>query len=233
MNINIKGNKDFLSEKFDDNESELEDFNSIYKKIQTQTGLMSEYKQWLQVLLNVLNNNNDFEYYKLIKNVSLNVNFYKDINKIEDINKNHIFVKKIYLQDKLKLDSLTNKIENIKNEINLIKENNMNSEYVKMIIKKTDLIENIESISKDIDFYSEKTDEFKKISNIKNKKECIKLIEERISFLKEENSNLKSKITKNSIENKINPLYNTKKNINIFSCFTNANDRESTLFLNK
>lgn len=70
MNINSKGNKDFLSEKFDDNESEMEDFNSIYKKIQTQTGLMSEYKQWLQVLLNVLNNNNDFEYYKLIKNVS-------------------------------------------------------------------------------------------------------------------------------------------------------------------
>lgn len=142
-------------------------------------------------------------------------------------------MKKIYLQDKLKLDSLTNKIENIKNEINLIKENNMNSEYVKMIIKKTDLIENIESISKDIDFYSEKTDEFKKISNIKNKKECIKLIEERIFLLKEENSNLKSKITKNSIETKINSLYNTKKNNNIFSCFSNANDRESTLFLNK
>lgn len=109
----------------------------------------------------------------------------------------------------------------------------MNSEYVKMIIKKTDLIENIESISKDIDFYSEKTDEFKKISNIKNKKECIKLIEERIFLLKEENSNLKSKITKNSIEAKINSLYNTKKTNNIFSCFSNANDRESTLFLNK
>lgn len=67
-NIN-KGSKDLLSDKFDDNESELEDFEVIIKKVSAQTGLMNEYKQWLQVLLNVLNNNHDFEYYKLIKNV--------------------------------------------------------------------------------------------------------------------------------------------------------------------
>lgn len=140
----------------------------------------------------------------------------------------------MFLQEKLKLESLINKIESVNNEINSIKENNKNSEFVKNIIKKTDLIENIESISKDIDFYSEKTDEYKKISNIPNKNICIKALEERINSLKEENIRLKSKISKDSINDTSFNLKNKSTNTsNIFNCFSHSNDRESTLYLNK
>lgn len=53
---------------------ECEDINVINQKILSQKTIMEEYKNWLKMLLNILNNNNDFDYYQQIKNVNFLTN---------------------------------------------------------------------------------------------------------------------------------------------------------------
>ena len=202
---------------------EVDDINILQQKVLSQKGIMEEYRNWLKMLLNILNNNEDFSYHAPIK---------KGIDKIEHLFKFNMTIKRAYYKENTRFEEISKKVSQLNDQFMNIKETIKNNPSGRLLIEKINLLDSLESISKEIDFYTESNQTYKVIYDTINKKELISQLKDRIKELKQSNLILKNSIVNNEkfVDEKV-----TKGNFgsNILSCFTVNNDSENTLFLNK
>jgi hypothetical protein len=201
---------------------EIEDASILKSKILNQKSVIKEYKDWLQMLLKILNTTSGFEYHTQIK---------KGVDKIETICKDNLYLKRSLWRERLNEESLMEKLDKSEKNISFLLQDN-EKEVKKVLIKeKLHLVNSIESISEDLDKATELNDQYKELDNIINKKEIIMTLQHKIKQLSRENKDIKNKILKGNDtfvkSNKDQSLFN------VFSCMNATNDKESTIFLKK
>ena len=201
---------------------EIEDPSILKSKLLNQKSVIKEYKDWLQMLLKILNTTSGFEYHTQIK---------KGIDKIETICKDNLYLKRSLWRERLNEESLMEKLDKSeKTKSFLLQDNEKDSKKI-LIKEKMNLMNSIESISEDLDKATELNDQYKELDNIINKKEIIMCLQQKIKQLSRENKDIKNKIIKG------NETYGKapkdKSILNMFSCMNASNDKESTMFLKK
>lgn len=208
----------------------------IKQKTISQKAVINEYKNWSDMLCNILNASHNFDYYNQIKGC---------ISKIDNVVNENLILKKAIFNQQLTQENLVNDI--IKQEediVNIIdfnnKDNTKDYKDIKLLLtEKLNLISNIEVLSKDLDDATEKSDTFIEINNKINKAEYIKKLSNEAKNLKKECESLKLKLIKNNNSNiNTNTITNrskiNNKNISSFlSCFPDYSDSYETLILKK
>lgn len=99
------------------------------------------------------------------------------------------------------------------------------------------MINSIQSISNEIDYYLEENNQYKEVIETSNKKDKILQLKERIKQLQSENQKLKKRVINKTKADMNSSTSRANKgsfaNSNILSCFSNNTDQENTLFLSK
>lgn len=203
---------------------ECEDKEVFKQKISSQKEVIKEYKNWSQMLCNILNGSHNFEYYNQITN---------GIGKIENLCNENLTLKRAIFMKQIEQENNLKQINKIEEDIESIINNSKNS---RSLYEKYNLMNSIETISEEVDLYSELNDTYIECSNIINKKDTIKKLEAELKLLKKENEQIKSRLLKPSSTNHhiiLADSSNANSTASFLSCFAGQNDKLETLVLRK
>jgi hypothetical protein len=195
-----------LQESFNDN-----DINDLKNKISYNEKEIKEFESHFRSLLTIAKES-ELDYAFQVQ---------KGLEKIKYLVEDNVTSKRLLLKEYKKGEELEKEINKLNKEI---EENNnvlKNNEKGKAIIEKHQLLSNINTLSNEIDKFSEMNNQYIKIIKMKDNNKNYNKLRNQIIQIKKENESLLKII--NSVElNKVFEMEN--KNNNIFSCMGNTQD---------
>ena len=195
-----------LQESFNDN-----DINDLKNKISYNEKAIKEFESHLRSLLTIAKES-ELDYAFQVQ---------KGLEKIKYLVEDNVTSKRLLFKEYKKGKELEKENKKIDKEI---EENNnilKNNEKGKIIIEKHNLLSNINTLSNEIDKFSEMNNQYIKIIKMKDNNKNYNKLKNQIIQIKKENESLLKII--NSVElNKVFEMEN--KNNNIFSCMGNTQD---------
>ena len=203
-----------LQESFNDS-----DITDLKNKISNNEKTIKEFESHLRSLLTIA------------KETELDYSFQiqKGLEKIKYLVEDNVTSKRLLLKEYKKGEELEKEIEKLNREI---EENNIvlkNNEKGKAIIEKHQLLSNINTLSNEIDKFSEMNNQSIKIIKMKDNPKCYSKLMEEIDKIKNENDSLLNII--NYVE--LNKVFNfEEKSSNFFSCMGNGQDNKYSYNLN-
>lgn len=223
---------------------ECEDQNVFEQKLAAQSNVIKEYKSWINMLLNILNNDNKFQYYNQIK---------KGVEKIEPLHWSRIQLKKELFKEIKKEEEYNKEIALLEARSSELLREDCGVNLNKLVTEKLNLISSIKSLSEELDNYTYQNDVYKELESTINKKEMIANLQRGLNQIKKENQLLRGRIiSKNCTKDNVSSSYahdkksksfdsigksskgnNSTLNLGLLSCLGNKNDQSSTLLINK
>ena len=195
-----------LQETFNDN-----DINDLKNKISYNDKTIKEFEKHLCSLLSIVKETD----------VNYSLQIQRGLEKIKYLVEDNITSKRLLFKEYKKGEELEKEFKKINKEIEENKNILKNNEKGKIIIEKHNLLSNINTLSNEIDKFSEMNNQYIKIIKMNDNNKSYNKLANQIDKIKKENESLLNII--NSVElNKVFEMEN--KSNNIFSCMGNSQD---------